>query len=124
MKLLYIPGWHQPETVLELLVNRDKWDALGPERQALLEGACRDLLATLADNAKLQAQALAQLTAKGVRMETWSGELPKAFRDAWDEVAKEESDRDIYFREVLTDLENFRAPAACARRRRRCRRAP
>jgi TRAP-type mannitol/chloroaromatic compound transport system substrate-binding protein len=110
VKLLYIPGWHQPETVLELLVNRDKWDALGPDRQALLEGACKDLLATtLADNTKLQAQALAQLTAKGVRMETWSGDLPKAFRDAWNEVAKEESDRDIYFRVVLTDLENFRA---------------
>jgi TRAP-type mannitol/chloroaromatic compound transport system substrate-binding protein len=110
VKLLYIPGWHQPETVLELLVNRDKWDALGSERQTLLEGACKDLMATtIADNAKLQAQALAQLTAKGVRMETWSGDLPKAFRDAWNEVAKEESDRDIYFRVVLTDLENFRA---------------
>ncbi len=109
-KLLYVPGWHQPETVLELLVNGDKWDALGSERQQLLEGVCKNLLATtLAENPKLQAEALAQFTAKGVRIETWSGDLPKAFRDAWNEVAKEESDRDIYFRVVLTELENFRA---------------
>ena len=109
-KLLYVPGWHQPESVLELLVNRDTWDSLGTGRQALLEGVCTDLLAaTLAENAKLQADALAQLVGEGVRIETWSGDLPKAFRDAWNEVAKEESDRDIYFRVVLTDLENFRA---------------
>lgn len=109
VELLYVPGWHQPETVLELLVNREKWDALGAE-QGVLEGACKDLLATtLAENAERQATALAQFTAKGVRIETWSGDLPKAFRDAWNEVAREESDRDIYFRVVLTDLENFRA---------------
>jgi TRAP-type mannitol/chloroaromatic compound transport system substrate-binding protein len=110
VKLLYVPGWHQPETLLELLINRDRWKALGPERQGLIEDACKDLLSsTLAGSAKLQQQALAELTAKGVRIETWSGDLPKAFRDAWKEVAKEESDRDVNFRVVLTDLENFRA---------------
>jgi TRAP-type mannitol/chloroaromatic compound transport system substrate-binding protein len=108
-KRIYVPGWHQPETVLELLINRDRWDTLGKERQALLEGACKDLLTTtLATNAALQSQAMAELAAKGVRIETWAGNLPKAFRDAWNEVAKEESDRDIYFRVVLTDLEDFR----------------
>jgi TRAP-type mannitol/chloroaromatic compound transport system substrate-binding protein len=110
VKLLYVPGWHQPQTLLELLINRDRWKALGPERQGLIETACKDLLAsTLVASAELQQQALAELTAKGVRIETWSGDLPKAFRDAWKEVAKEESDRDINFRIVLTDLENFRA---------------
>jgi TRAP-type mannitol/chloroaromatic compound transport system substrate-binding protein len=110
VKLLYVPGWHQPETLLELLINRDRWNALGPEREALIETACKDLLAsTLASNAKLQSQALAELAAKGVRIDTWSGGLPNAFRNAWTEVAKEESDRDIYFRVVLTDLEAFRA---------------
>jgi TRAP-type mannitol/chloroaromatic compound transport system substrate-binding protein len=66
------------------------------------------LSSTLATSARLQQQALAELAAKGVRIETWSGDLPKAFRDAWKEVAKEESDRDLNFRVVLTDLENFR----------------
>lgn len=115
VKRLYVPGWHQPETLLELLVNRDRWAALGEERQKMIEDACRDLLTTsLADNAKLQADALASFTAKGVRIETWSGELPRAFREAWKEVAKEESDRDIFFRVVLTDLETFRTGRAAA----------
>jgi TRAP-type mannitol/chloroaromatic compound transport system substrate-binding protein len=113
VKRIYVPGWHQPETVLELLVNDGRWVALGAERQQILEGACKDLLAsTIADNAKLQSEALAELTAKDVRLETWSGDLPKAFRDAWREVAKEEGDADIYFRVVLTDIEAFRAGRA------------
>jgi hypothetical protein len=35
--------------------------------------------------------------------------MMKAFRRAWDEVAKEEGVRDEFFRTVLDDLEKFRA---------------
>ncbi len=45
VKLIYMPGWHQPETVLELLVNKDRWDALSDQQRGLIDGAC---LATLA----------------------------------------------------------------------------
>ena len=50
VKRLYMPGWHQPATVLEFLVNKDRWAALGPERQQLIETTCGERLqATLAD---------------------------------------------------------------------------
>ena len=26
VKLIYKPGWYQPETVLELLINHDRWN--------------------------------------------------------------------------------------------------
>jgi TRAP-type mannitol/chloroaromatic compound transport system substrate-binding protein len=111
VKLIYVPGWHQPETVLELLVNQDRWSTLNDQQQALIETACRaTLLATLAESPGLQTQALAELAAKGVRIETWPDEMLKAFRAAWDVVATEEGDRDIFFRSVLDDLDSFRAP--------------
>jgi hypothetical protein len=36
--------------------------------------------------------------------------MMEAFHSAWDDVAKEEGDRDPVFKRVLDDLEKFRAP--------------
>ena len=105
-----MPGWHQPETVLELLINKDRWDALNDRERGLIDGAC---LATLprrsTDSAKLQPDALADLAKDGVRIEHLSAEDAGAFRAAWTEVAKEEGDQDYFFKEVLDDIEKFRA---------------
>ena len=73
IKLIYMPGWQQPETVLELIVNKDRWDGLSEHQRGLINGAClATLQATLADSARLQTEALANLAAKsGVRVEQW-----------------------------------------------------
>jgi hypothetical protein len=54
-------------------------------------------LRPLAESSRLQAAALEELAKDGVRVETWSDEMMRAFRRAWDEVAKEEGDRDEFF---------------------------
>ena len=78
VKLIYVPGWHQPETVLELLVNQERWNALNEEQRTVLETACRSmLLTTLAESPRLQAAALAELAKQGVRIETWSDDLAR-----------------------------------------------
>jgi len=114
VKLIYMPGWHQPATVLELLINKDRWNALGPERQALIETTCHELLqSTLGESAGLQAAALASLSAKdGVRILPWPEGVLDALRAAWAEIAKEEGIRDYFFKEVLEDIEKFEAGAA------------
>lgn len=79
----------------------------------VLETACRAmLLATLADNPRLQVTALDELTKNGARIETWSDKMISAFRHALDEVVNEEADHDPMFKRVLEDLEEFRAPKA------------
>ena len=114
VKLIYMPGWHQPETVLELIVNKDRWNALSDHQRSLIDGAClATLQATLADSAKLQADAIANLAAKdGVRVEKWPEGVLSSFRSAWTEIAKEEGDRDYFFKAVLDDIEKFRAAKA------------
>lgn len=105
-----MPGWHQPETVFELLINRDRWNALDDREQTVLDTACRAmLLATLAESSRLQSKALADLAKDGVRVETWSDEMMTAFRRAWNVVAEEEGSRDPFFKKVFDDLEKFRA---------------
>ena len=63
VKLIYMPGWHQPETVLELLVNKDRWNALDRSAsRACIETACKAMLhTTLAESPRLEADALAEL---------------------------------------------------------------
>jgi TRAP-type mannitol/chloroaromatic compound transport system substrate-binding protein len=115
VKLIYMPGWHQPETVLELIVNKDRWNGLTDEQRNLLDGACKTMLQeTLADSARLQAEALSELTTKyGVRILSWPDDVLAALKEAWAKVAKDEGDQDYFFRFVLDDIDKFRAkPAA------------
>jgi TRAP-type mannitol/chloroaromatic compound transport system substrate-binding protein len=108
VKLIYIPGWHQPETVLDLVVNQERWDKLTEAERKLIEDACRDTLqATLADSAQLQTEALANLAKDGVKIEPFPEGVLASLRAAWGEIAKEEGDRDYFFRTVLDDIEKF-----------------
>jgi TRAP-type mannitol/chloroaromatic compound transport system substrate-binding protein len=116
VKLIYVPGWHQPETVLELLINKDRWNGLSAEQRSLIEGACHTILdETLSEEAKLQADALADLAAKDkVRITEWPDEVLAAFRSAWADVAKDEGEQDYFFKTVLDDIEKFRAKSKSA----------
>ncbi|MGH6734986.1 MAG: TRAP transporter substrate-binding protein [Methyloceanibacter sp.] len=116
VKIIYMPGWHQPETVLELLINKDRWNALGTARQEAIEAACRDMLrTTLGESAGLQAEALASLSTKdGVRILDWPDQVIEALREAWAGIAKEEGARDYFFKEVLDDIEKFQSTSSGA----------
>ncbi|MCB1863852.1 MAG: TRAP transporter substrate-binding protein DctP [Chromatiales bacterium] len=39
-KYYYYPGWHEPGTAMELIVNKAAWDALPDDLKAIVEGAC------------------------------------------------------------------------------------
>ncbi len=113
VKRIYLPGWHQPETVLELLINQERWTRLSDAQRSLIEGACRDLLQkSLGDSARLQAEALSEFRTKdGVKVETLPDDVLAALRAAWNEIAAEESAGDYLFKTVLDDIETFRNKA-------------
>ena len=117
IRLIYVPGWHQPETVLELLVNQDRWDRMSDYQRSLIKGAClATLQSTLTESAQLETDALANLAKDGVRIENFPDDVLAALRAAWAEVAKEEGDGDYFFRTVLDDLDKFRGEAPAAER--------
>jgi TRAP-type mannitol/chloroaromatic compound transport system substrate-binding protein len=113
---IYEPGWHQPETVLELIVNRDLWDALGSRRQTWLESACKSILGeTMAEAAESYQKHLQAFASQGAEIAALPDEVLKDLRAAWRDVAAEQSNRDAFFKEVLDDLEAFRANKGTAR---------
>ena len=40
-KYYYYPGWHEPGSMLELLINKDEWDALPKHLQVIIDTAAK-----------------------------------------------------------------------------------
>lgn len=109
-KFNYFPGWHQPATMFELLINKDRWDDLEEIAQNQIETAC---LANLSTNfaegeAKNFPAMVDNVENNGVTIKQWPPEMLDAFEQAWTEVAAELAAEDAYFAEVWTDLQEFR----------------
>ncbi|MGH6662238.1 MAG: TRAP transporter substrate-binding protein, partial [Rhodospirillales bacterium] len=41
-KYYYFPGWHQPATLYDIMINLDRWKALSDSQKAMLEHVCGD----------------------------------------------------------------------------------
>jgi TRAP-type mannitol/chloroaromatic compound transport system substrate-binding protein len=109
-KHYYFPGWHQPYTLITLMINQNSWNALADTQKAQIDAACSaNLVARLAEEVSLQYGALQELQAEGVQLHRWSPEMLGAFENAWNEVADEMSDRDPDFKRAWVSLSEFRA---------------
>ena len=110
-KYNYFPGWHQPSTMFELLINKDRWEELDEIAQNQINIAC---MANLADNfaegeAKNFPAMKENVDEHGVEIKNWNEEQLQQFESAWLEVAGELAAEDAFFKEVWDDLQQFRA---------------
>ncbi len=99
-KYNYYPGWHQPSTSLELLINKDVWNNLDAAQQSLIDTACMaGTLYSLARAEGQQGKVIRENAEKhGVKNMYWSPEMLDAFKRAWGEVAQEECQKDAFFK--------------------------
>ena len=109
-KFYYVPGWHKPATLLELLVRRGVWNGLADAAKAMIVNACGDTIREgLAEGASLQPAAIRELTAKGVDIRKFPDKVLSALEAAWQKVAEEESTANPLFKRVWRSLSSFRA---------------
>jgi TRAP-type mannitol/chloroaromatic compound transport system substrate-binding protein len=109
-KHYYFPGWHQPSTLADLMINLDLWRELSATRQAQVEAACAATMRdSIAEGEALQFKALQELQAKGVQFHRWPPEMLAAFQAAWQEVAAEEAAADPDFKRAWDSLQTCRA---------------
>ncbi len=88
---LYMPGWQQPATSLEILMPERSWTALSDSHRAAIEGACDETLSwTVATATRQQVEAIARFRADGVELLSWPDDILVALRRAWNEVIAEE----------------------------------
>ena len=90
-KYYYYPGWHEPGPTLEAIVNKEAWDSLPPDLQAMIETATRaindDMLAefTARNNTSLRTL----LDEHGVELREFPPDVIEALRLAARDVVKE-----------------------------------
>ncbi len=108
-KHYYLPGWHQPTSFSELIVNTENWQALSLAQQAQLEATCAEsVLRTYGLAESLQPDALVQLEERGVTVHQWEPEFLEVFENAWNEVVEEEAAKNADFARVWASLSDFR----------------
>lgn len=107
---VYFPGWHQPSTLFELLVNSEVWSGLDAPTRRAVEVACSaNILDNLANAEARNLQAFKEIVARNsVQISTWSPEMLSAFEAAWLEVVEDQVNSDRFFRKVWEDIERFR----------------
>jgi len=108
-KHYYLPGWQQPATLIELMINADRWNALTKTAKAQIESVCGDNVRYgLAAGEARQFTALKNLHAKGVKIHRWTPEIMAALKGAWKEVVTEESAANKQFKKIWKSLNDFR----------------
>ncbi len=111
VKYNYFPGWHQPATLFELLINKDVWEDIGETAQKQIETACLATFATTfaEGEATNYAAMVRNVEEHGVIIKQWTPEMLDAFENAWNEVVEELRAQDPFFKEVWDDLAEYRA---------------
>lgn len=109
LKFNYYPGWHQPATAFEVLINKDYWARMSVAQQGLMELGCKAaMLDGLALGEAIQFPEMKANQDKGVENRYWSDEMLGQFRAKWDEVVVEESAKDPDFKRIYDNLSAFR----------------
>ncbi len=112
-KYCYAPGWQEPGPVLECMVNRDAFNKLPKDLQAIVEQCC------LALNADLLAEYTAEnqramrtlIDEHGIEFRRLPDSVLAALRKASDSVLDELIGEDGFGRRVLTSFRTFRDQA-------------
>jgi TRAP-type mannitol/chloroaromatic compound transport system substrate-binding protein len=105
----YLPGWHQPSTMLELLINAEAWEALDEQTKVMFETVCGDNVRHgIAESEAIQIEALDDIADAGVTIHEWPDDILARLEAAWREVVEEEKAADENFARVWASLSSFR----------------
>ena len=109
-KYYYYPGWHEPGTTLEAMINKKAFDALPKDLQLIVRNACKvvnqDMLAeyTARNNAALRDL----VTKHNVQLRAFPDDVLKKLRTLSDEVVAEVAKKDKATKKVYESYRQFR----------------
>ena len=107
-KFYHMPSWHQPSTLLELVINKDKWDSMSDAQRAQIDAASKATnLWSMTKAAATQTAALDELRSKGVTVVKWDSTMIAAMRKAYKEVITELKEKHPNLKAVLDDFAAF-----------------
>jgi TRAP-type mannitol/chloroaromatic compound transport system substrate-binding protein len=108
----YTPGWHEPGTALEFFINKEKYDLLTPDLQAIMRSAAYHThLWCWQEMDTRNAEAFNTLVEKNVEVRTFPREVLDEFRRLTKEVLEELADTDTFSRRVYESFQTYRTNA-------------
>ena len=106
----YYPGWHQQVSVSEILMNRTKFEALPANYQKMIEVAAQNqTIVTFAESEAVNPDAMLKMKSFGVTNRRWTDDQLAVFEKTWNEVVKEESAKDPWFKKFADSYFAFRS---------------
>jgi len=103
----YYTGWHEPGSILEITFNKNRWEQLSPEHQAIITSASEEMTGTMIQKFRYEnAKALSTMP-KNVQIKTFPQEMMDAAKIALQEVLEQESQKNEDFKRVLESYTNF-----------------
>ncbi|MDY6920247.1 MAG: TRAP transporter substrate-binding protein [Pseudomonadota bacterium] len=110
----YYPGWHEPGAMLEFIVNKDAWESLPPDLQAIVKYATRAVNQDMLDEYTARNNAaLKELVEKhGVQLRKLPEDVVNALRTASQQVLQETIAEDEMARKVYQSFQAFKADVA------------
>lgn len=112
-KYYYYPGWHEPGTTLEAIINKKAFAALPKDLQSIVRNACKvvnqDMLAeyTARNNTALQML----VNKHKVKLRQFPDDVIKKLRNLSDEVVAEVAQKDKMSQKVYESFRKFRDQA-------------
>lgn len=109
-KYYYYPGWHEPGTALEALINKDALEALPKDLQSIVLNACElanhEMLAeyTARNNKALQTL----INEHNVEIRRFPDDVLNKLRVLSDEVVKELAGKDAFSKKVFESYSSYR----------------
>jgi TRAP-type mannitol/chloroaromatic compound transport system substrate-binding protein len=117
-KYHYVPGMHEPSVIGELIINSEVWASLPPQNQEAIRSATTEtFLRWWVKWQKQNADAIDEMRTKhGTQILRTPPDILIAFLKAWDEIAKEESAKNPFFKKVLDSQHAYAAKVVPAKR--------
>jgi TRAP-type mannitol/chloroaromatic compound transport system substrate-binding protein len=117
-KYHYTPGMHENTTVGELLINGDVWKSLAPDLQEIIKSAANEtFILWWAKWQRQNADALKELQEKHkVQILRTPEDILLEFLKTWDRLAKEEADRNPFFKKVWDSQRQYASMVVPAKR--------
>jgi TRAP-type mannitol/chloroaromatic compound transport system substrate-binding protein len=117
-KYHYTPGMHENNSIGEFVINLDVWKSLTPQQQEAIKSATKEIfISWLTRWQKQNAEAMEEMAKKhGTIILRTPPDILTASLKAWDEVAKEESDKNPVFKKIYESQRQYAAKVVPAKR--------
>jgi TRAP-type mannitol/chloroaromatic compound transport system substrate-binding protein len=117
-KYHYVPGLHESSAIGELIINTEVWKGLTAQQQEVIRSATVEtFLRWWARWQKQNADAIEEMRTKhGTQILRTPPDILIAFLKTWDEMAREESAKNPFFKKVLDSQREYASKVVPAKR--------